>query len=128
MPLVMCPTRRQFPLSYSCLYHLLRHYLSLKLYEGQRYVSTVGKGKGETDICARITARDLKHMWKATETGGDTSPEAHTWAPKAGLTHPLCFQSRNWVLLKVHCHRLLSLFILLGARQEGVDSQKKSQW
>ena len=75
MPLVMCPTRRQFLLSYSCLHNLLRYYLSLKLYEGQRYVCTVGKGKGETDICARIRARDLEHMWKATEAGGDTSPD-----------------------------------------------------
>ena len=33
------------------------------------------RGEGETDICARITARDLKHMWKATGTGGDTSPD-----------------------------------------------------
>ena len=136
MPLVMCPTRMQFPLSYSCLYHLLRHYLFLKLYEGQRYVCTVGKGRGrDRHLCKDYSKRLEAHVeghrnrWRhITRSLHGGVQEAHTWAPEAGLTHPLCLQGRNWVLLKMHCHRLLSPLILLGARQEGVDSQKKIQW
>lgn len=100
MPLVMCPTRRQLPLSHSCLHNLLRYYLSLKLYEGQRYVCPVGRGKRETDICARIRASKRlgahveghrNRWWHITRSLQGGVQEAHTWAPRAASpTHCVC--------------------------------------